>query len=76
VLAEFEPAIVSFHFRLPSNTLLAKVRSWGAKILSTATTMAEALWLEDQDIDAVSAQGWEAGVFFPTAWVIHWAHLR
>ena len=61
VLAEFEPAVVSFHFGLPSDELLAKVRSWGAKILSTATTVAEAIWLEQQGVDAVIAQGWEAG---------------
>src|SRR4051794_21473905 len=45
VLEEFRPAVVSFHFGLPSGELLARVRSVGAKILSTATTVEEALWL-------------------------------
>jgi nitronate monooxygenase len=60
-LAEFQPAVVSFHFGLPSDALLAKVRSWGAKIISTATNVAEAVWLEQHGVDAVIAQGWEAG---------------
>lgn len=61
VLAEFRPAVVSFHFGLPAPELLARVRSWGAKVLSTATTVAEALWLEARGVDAVIAQGAEAG---------------
>ena len=44
-LAEFRPPVVSFHFGLPSDGLLAQVRSWGAKILASATTVAEARWL-------------------------------
>jgi nitronate monooxygenase len=61
VLSECKPAVVSFHFGLPSADLLARVRGWGAKILSSATTVAEALWLEAQGVDAVIAQGLEAG---------------
>jgi nitronate monooxygenase len=61
LLGEFEPAVVSFHFGLPSPDLLARVRSWGAKILSSATTVDEAIWLEDNGVDAVVAQGFEAG---------------
>jgi nitronate monooxygenase len=61
VLAEFEPAVVSFHFGLPSIELLQRVRAWGAKILSSATTVAEAQWLEDRGVDAIIAQGLEAG---------------
>src|SRR5437763_12686957 len=38
-LSEFRPAIVSFHFGLPSAELVARVRSWGSKILSSATTV-------------------------------------
>ena len=60
-LAEFRPAVVSFHFGLPSVTLLARVRSWGARILSSATTVDEALWLEARGVDAIIAQGLEAG---------------
>ncbi len=61
VLAEFEPAVVSFHFGLPSEELLARVRGWGAKVLSSATTVEEARWLEARGVDAIIAQGLEAG---------------
>lgn len=61
VLGEFRPAVVSFHFGLPSAELLARVRAWGSKILSSATTVDEARWLEAQGVDAVIAQGLEAG---------------
>ena len=46
VLDEFRPAVVSFHFGLPSPELLARVRGWGSKVLSSATTVDEARWLE------------------------------
>lgn len=61
VLAEFKPPVVSFHFGLPAAGLLAQVRSWGAKVLASATTLDEALWLEANGADAVIAQGLEAG---------------
>jgi nitronate monooxygenase len=61
ILEEFRPAVVSFHFGLPSDDLLARVRSLGAKVLSTATTVEEALWLEARGVDAIIAQGLEAG---------------
>jgi nitronate monooxygenase len=61
VLAPFAPPVVSFHFGLPSADLLAQIRAWGAKILSSATTVDEALWLEAQGVDAIIAQGLEAG---------------
>jgi len=61
VLAEFTPPVVSFHFGLPSAELLERVRAWGAKILSSATTVQEAQWLEAHGVDAVIAQGLEAG---------------
>lgn len=60
-LAEFRPPVVSFHFGLPSADLLAQVRTWGAKIISTATTVDEARWLEAHGVDAIIAQGFEAG---------------
>jgi nitronate monooxygenase len=53
--------VVSFHFGLPSADLAARVRSWGSKILSSATTVEEALWLESQGVDVIIAQGVEAG---------------
>ena len=61
VVAEFKPAVVSFHFGLPSEALLARVRNCGAKILSSATTVGEARWLEAHGVDAIIAQGIEAG---------------
>jgi len=61
VLEAFRPPVVGFHFGLPSKELLARARSWGSKILSSATTVAEARWLEAQGVDAIIAQGNEAG---------------
>jgi nitronate monooxygenase len=60
-LTEFKPAVVSFHFGLPSAQLLARVKTAGSKILSSATTVDEALWLEAHGADAIIAQGVEAG---------------
>jgi nitronate monooxygenase len=61
VLEDVKPAVVSFHFGLPSAELLARVRAWGSKILASATTVEEARWLEGKGVDAVIAQGLEAG---------------
>jgi nitronate monooxygenase len=61
VVEEFAPEVVSFHFGLPDAPLLARVKATGAKVLSSATTVAEARWLEERGVDAVIAQGYEAG---------------
>lgn len=61
VLEEFKPAVVSFHFGLPSPELLARAKAWGAIVLSSATTVDEARWLEARGVDAIIAQGLEAG---------------
>jgi len=61
VLEAFKPAVVSFHFGLPSPALLQRVRNWGSKILCSATTVEEARWLEARGVDAIIAQGIEAG---------------
>jgi nitronate monooxygenase len=61
VVEEVRPKVVSFHFGLPDDALLARVKSTGAKILSSATTPAEARWLADKGVDAIIAQGAEAG---------------
>ena len=61
LLAEFKPRVVSFHFGLPAPELLAQVKSWGSFVLSSATTVREALWLVEHGADAVIAQGLEAG---------------
>jgi len=61
ILEEFKPPVVSFHFGLPAAPLVERVRAWGSVILSSATTVEEALWLEAHGVDAVIAQGYEAG---------------
>ncbi|MBV8467432.1 MAG: nitronate monooxygenase [Burkholderiales bacterium] len=61
IIEAFRPPVVSFHFGLPSADLLARVRAMGSKVLGNATTVEEALWLEAQGVDAIIAQGWEAG---------------
>lgn len=69
LVEEFTPKVVSFHFGLPERALLERVRATGANIISSATTVDEARWLEDQGCDAIIAQGYEAGghrgVFLP-----------
>jgi nitronate monooxygenase len=61
VVEAYRPEVVSFHFGLPAPALLARVKRTGAKVLSSATTVAEALWLEARGVDAVIAMGVEAG---------------
>lgn len=61
VIEEFRPEVVSFHFGLPSKPLLERVRATGAKIISSATTVAEARFLAAAGCDAIIAQGAEAG---------------
>lgn len=55
------PQVVSFHFGLPRADLLQRVKATGAKVLSSATTVEEALWLEAHGCDAIIAMGYEAG---------------
>jgi nitronate monooxygenase len=61
ILEEFRPTVVSFHFGLPPADLVERVRAAGAKILASATTVDEARWLEARGVDAIIAQGLEAG---------------
>jgi nitronate monooxygenase len=61
LLEEFRPPVVSFHFGLPAPELVARLKGMGAKVLSSATTVDEARWLEAHGVDAVIAQGAEAG---------------
>lgn len=61
LLEAFAPRVVSFHFGLPAPALMARVKATGAFVMSTATTVAEALWLQENGADAIIAQGLEAG---------------
>ncbi len=61
LVERLRPQVVSFHFGLPEPTLLARVKATGARMLSSATTTAEAVWLEQHGCDAIIAQGAEAG---------------
>lgn len=61
IVQPFAPRVVSFHFGLPEPRLVARVKAWGAAVLSSATTLDEALWLQANGADAVIAQGLEAG---------------
>jgi nitronate monooxygenase len=61
VVRALRPPVVSFHFGLPEADLLAEVRAAGCRILGCATTVAEARWLAARGVDAIVAQGFEAG---------------
>ena len=61
VVEAYRPEVVSFHFGLPPAPLLDRVKRAGAKVLASATTVAEARWLADRGVDAVIAMGSEAG---------------
>lgn len=61
LLAEFKPPVVRFHFGLPAPDLMAQVKAWSPVVMSSATTVAEARWLEAHGADIVIAQGVEAG---------------
>jgi nitronate monooxygenase len=61
VIVRHAPRVVSFHFGLPEQDLLDRILATGAKVLSSATSVAEALWLEQRGVSAIIAQGYEAG---------------
>lgn len=61
VVEETRPRVVSFHFGLPASDLLERVKATGAIVIGNATTPEEARWLEQRGVDAVIAQGFEAG---------------
>lgn len=61
LLLRHPPSVVSFHFGLPEDTAVAALKEAGATILCSATTVEEARWLEARGVDAIIAQGWEAG---------------
>ncbi len=61
IVEEHKPEVVSFQFGLPEQALIDRVKAAGARVLSAATTVDEARWLEDHGCDAIVAQGYEAG---------------
>jgi nitronate monooxygenase len=61
LVEEAKPEVISFHFGLPERSLLDRARATGARIISSATTVAEARWLEEHGCDAIIAMGLEAG---------------
>ncbi|EGZ05368.1 hypothetical protein PHYSODRAFT_534293 [Phytophthora sojae] len=69
LVRELQPEVVSFHFGLPAPHMLQGVKDTGAFVISSATTVREAVWLEERGCDAIIAQGVEAGghraVFLP-----------
>jgi nitronate monooxygenase len=61
LMLETRPEVVSFHFGLPEPEVLAALKAAGIFIISSATTVAEARLLEKSGVDAIIAQGTEAG---------------
>jgi nitronate monooxygenase len=61
LVEELKPQVVSFHFGLPDKPLLARVKAAGAVVIASATIVKEAVWLEQNGVDAIIAQGAEAG---------------
>ncbi len=61
VVERAPPAVVSFHFGLPAPHLVDRLKTMGCQVMSSATTVQEARWLEDNGADVVIAQGLEAG---------------
>jgi nitronate monooxygenase len=61
LVEELKPEIVSFHFGLPDSALLSRVKAAGSIVISSATVVREAIWLEEHGADAIIAQGAEAG---------------
>jgi nitronate monooxygenase len=61
LIEELKPEVVSFHFGLPDPALLRRVKAAGCIVISSATIVKEAIWLEENGADAIIAQGAEAG---------------
>ncbi|HGS7514463.1 TPA: NAD(P)H-dependent flavin oxidoreductase [Klebsiella quasipneumoniae subsp. quasipneumoniae] len=61
LLLDLSPAVVSFHFGLPEREAIQRLRQQGIVTLATATSLKEAQVIEEQGIDVVVAQGFEAG---------------
>jgi nitronate monooxygenase len=61
LVEELKPEVVSFHFGLPDQALLKRVKAAGCLVMACATIVREAVWLEQHGVDAIVAQGAEAG---------------
>jgi nitronate monooxygenase len=61
LVEELKPEVVSFHFGLPDQALLKRVKAAGCIVMSSATIVKEAIWLEENGADVIIAQGAEAG---------------
>jgi nitronate monooxygenase len=61
VVEKVRPEVVSFHFGLPDPELIGRVKEVGAVVIGNATSVEEARWLEKRGVDAIIAQGFEAG---------------
>lgn len=61
MVEQLQPEVVSFHFGLPEKALFDRVKASGAKVIASATTVAEGKWLAEHGVDAVIAQGYESG---------------
>ena len=61
LVEELRPAVASFHFGLPDDSLLQRVKTVGCRVISSANTVEEAVWLANRGCDAIIAQGTEAG---------------
>jgi len=61
LLLELRPKVVSFHFGLPQIEMVRALKEAGIIVMCSATTVAEAIWLDESGVDIIIAQGWEAG---------------
>jgi nitronate monooxygenase len=61
LVEELKPEVVSFHYGLPDQALLDRVKAAGCLVMSSATIVREAVWLEQHGVDVIIAQGAEAG---------------
>jgi len=60
-LLQLRPRVVSFHFGLPRIEMVRALQDSGCLVACSATSVAEARWLNQAGIDIIIAQGWEAG---------------
>jgi nitronate monooxygenase len=61
LVEDVRPAVVSFHMGLPAAGFVKRFKAAGCLLMSSATTIEEAIWLEVHGADIIIAQGMEAG---------------